>query len=589
MTVCTTSICEQQGKKLDQPHLDAFNNAQYNAMGDGIIAVDTGGAVVLSDRISREKLGIFPGSSLELDFPQLWLKVTESLHYLKPRFELCLQNGDTSFLVTVSPITVDAGVVGAICVFVENTDLEMIARELGSYRELTKELAAIIDSSSEGLWVCDGKGIILRINPASECLNNLKRGDVVGRNVTELVEQGIIDRSAVLEVLSRKEKVHVLQTISGRKLITTGVPVLGDQGEIIRVVVTERDITEIDKLQRELEDQEALKGQFWHHLLEQQQIKLAKYSIIAKSPAMIKALHQAIKVSSADSTVLILGESGVGKGLIADLIHQNSTRSSKPLIKINCGAIPESLVESELFGHEKGAFTGAQNAKPGYLELADEGILFLDEIAELPLASQVKLLRFLEDGRVTRLGGTVGRTVNVRIIAATHRDLEKMVSDKTFRLDLYYRLNVVPLYIPALRERKDCVLSLIRHYIEFFGTKNGASKRLTRTATDALLAYDYPGNVRELMNVCERMVVMSDSEVIDIQDLPLQLVSQTEEPLHLSSSWPLEMGLNQVLESVERSMLDAALKEHGNQYRVAEALGIHQSTVARKLKKYGLS
>jgi len=579
---------EAAAMKRDKSHLDAFNNAQYNAMGDGIIAVAADGHVLLSDRISREKLTIHQGISLGERFPHLWDRIMEVFDDCRPRFELSLQNGDSSFLVTITPTMLDNEVVGAICVFVESTDIETLARQLRSYRELSKELVAIIDSSSEGLWVCDGEGIILRINPASEQLNNLKKEDIIGRNVSELVEQGIIDRSAVQEVLSSKSVEHVLQSIAGRKLITTGVPVFDDEGTLIRVVVTERDITEIDKLQRKLEDQEAIKGQFWHHMMEQQQVKLATHSIIAKSQVMVKALHQAIKVSAADSTVLILGESGVGKGLIADLIHQNSTRSGKPLIKINCGAIPESLIESELFGFEKGAFTGAQSAKPGYLELADDGILFLDEIAELPISSQVKLLRFLEDGRVARLGGTTGRTVNVRIIAATHRDLEKMVSEKTFRLDLYYRLNVVPLYIPSLKERKDCVLSLLRHYIMFFGNKNSTQKRLTRAATDALLAYEYPGNVRELMNLCERLVVMSDSEVIDLQDLPRQFASQIEEPLHLTSAWPQEMTLEQILASVERNLLTDAIKEHGNQYRVAESLGIHQSTVARKLKRYGI-
>jgi len=579
---------EPRHMKPDMPLLDAFNNAQYNAMGDGVVSVDADGIVVLSDRISREKLDIYPGGSLEKQIPQLWAKIKDTLFDRKPRFELSIQKGDSSFLVTVSPIIVVDQVAGAICVFVENTDLEIMARQIRSFRELSKELVTVIDSSSEGLLVCDGEGVILRVNPASERLNDLKKEDLIGRNIRELVEQGVIDRTVVLEVLNNKSVVHTLQNCAGHKLITTGAPVFDDEGQIIRVVVTERDITEIDTLQRELEDQEAIKGQFWHHMLEQQQVELASQTVIAKSPAMIKVLRQAVKVSAADSSVLILGESGVGKGLIADLIHKNSARSNKPLIKINCGAIPESLIESELFGHEKGAFTGAQTARPGYLELADGGILFLDEIAELPLSSQVKLLRFLEDGRVTRLGGNAGRTINVRILAATHRNLESMVAEKTFRLDLYYRLNVVPLYIPSLKERQDCLLSLLRYYIDYFGAKNGSPKRLTRAATDALLAYDYPGNVRELMNVCERLIVMSDTEVIDLRDLPKQFASHVEEPLMPTNGWPKEMTLVQILESVERSVLVGAIKECGNQYRIADSLGINQSTVARKLKKYGI-
>jgi len=589
MTVNMESISESNGQKPDQTHLEAFNTAQYNAMGDGVISVDASGIVVLSDRVSRESLDIYPGSSLRDLFPSLWSKILETMRDRRPRFELSVQKGDTSFLVTVSPVLVDSEVSGSICIFVENTDLEVMTRQLRSFRELTKELTAVIDSSSEGLWVYDGEGTVLRINPASERINKIKKEMVIGLTAQDLVAQGIIERSVAFEVFGCKTVVNMLKSKGSRKLIVTGTPVFDDEGRIIRVVVSERDITEIDKLQRELEDQEAIKGQFWHHMLEEQQAELASHTIIAKSPCMIKALRQAIKVSSADSSVLVLGESGVGKGLFADLIHKNSNRSGKPMIKINCGAIPESLIESELFGHERGAFTGAQTAKPGYLELADEGILFLDEIAELPLSSQVKLLRFLEDGRVTRLGGTTGRNINVRIIAATHRDLEKMVGDKTFRLDLFYRLNVIPLYIPSLKERQDCLLPLIRHYIDYFGKKTGRPMRLARAAMDALLSYSYPGNVRELMNLCERLVVMSETEVIDIQDLPAQLFGHASEPSHPMTGWPQEMSLEQILESVERSVLADAMKEHDNQYRMAEILGVNQSTIARKLKKYGIS
>lgn len=570
-------------------HIDAFNKAQYNAMGDGVLSVDALGTVILSDRVIRQSLDVYPGSSLVEHFPQLWPKVEETLGDRKPRFELSVQKGDSSFLVTVSPILLEGQVGGAVCVFVENTELEEMARQMRLFRELTRELATIIDSSSEGLWVCDGDGVVLRINPASERINKIKKEEVVGRNARELLDSGFFDRSAALEVIQSRSPINMLQNRGGRKLIVTGTPVFDDEHNLIRIVISERDVTEIDKLQRELEEQEALKGQIQHHMLEQQQLEVAAHSVIAKSPLMLNALRSAIKVAAAESTVLILGESGVGKGLFADLIHKHSSRSKKPLIKINCGAIPESLIESELFGHEKGAFTGAQAAKPGYLELADGGILFLDEVAELPLPSQVKLLRFLEDGRVTRLGGTVGKTVEVRILAATHRDLEKMIEEKTFRLDLYYRLNVIPLHIPALRERRDCILPLIHHFIERFGSKNGLQKRLTRAALDALAVYSYPGNVRELINICERLVVMSETELIDLRDLPSHIGSKSEVCGDTLGWWPAEMGLEEILESIERTLLLDSFKTFGNQYRMAEALGVNQSTIARKLKKYRIN
>jgi len=365
--------------------------------------------------------------------------------------------------------------------------------------------------------------------------------------------------------------------------------VFDQSGKLIRVVVSERDISEIDKLQHELENQEAIKDQFRNQILEMQQTELESRKIIARSPNMLKAMRQAMKVATADSSVLLLGESGVGKGVVADVIHRNSSRADRPLIKINCGAIPESLVEAELFGYEKGAFTGASaSGKPGQFELAHEGILFLDEVAELPLSAQVKLLRFLEDGGITRLGGTEERKVDVRVLAATHRDLERMVAEGTFRLDLYYRLNVIPIHVPAVRERKDCLVPLIRHYIDHFSNINHQPKRLSRTVIDALLSYSFPGNVRELMNICERLVVMSETEVIDLADLPSQIAGSVKVPLAEDMEWPETMTLQQALETVERNLLTKARQRYRSQTRIAEVLGVNQSTIARKLKRYDL-
>jgi len=458
------------------------------------------------------------------------------------------------------------------------------------FEALTLELHAIIDSSSDGLFVCDGDANVIRVNPASERIHRRPASEMVGRNMRELIPEGFIDRSAALEVSLKKETVSLLQNMpNGKKLISIGTPVFDQSGELIRVVVSERDITEIDTLQRELEKQEAIKDQFRHQILEMQQTELDKRKIVARSPNMIKALRQAMKVASADSSVLILGESGVGKGVIAEMIHQNSHRADRPLIKINCGAIPETLVEAELFGYEKGAFTGASpGGKPGQFELAHEGILFLDEVAELPLSAQVKLLRFLEDGHITRLGGTDERKVDVRVLAATHRDLEEMVEKGAFRLDLYYRLNVIPIHVPAVRERKDCLVPLIRHYIDHFAAINNETKRLSRAAIDALANYSFPGNVRELMNICERVVVMSETEVVDVDDLPVQVAGSLKAALPEAMNWPESMTLQQAVETVERNLLEKALERYRGQAMIAEALGVNQSTIARKLKRYGL-
>ncbi len=459
-------------------------------------------------------------------------------------------------------------------------------------QELTWEHNAIIDSSSDGLFVCDGQGKILHINPASERINHATAQQLVGKDYLESAKEGlVILPSAALEAINKREQVSLLQENRfGRKLISTATPVFDDSDQLIRVVVSERDITEIDRLQRQLEEQQALGDQFRHQILELQQMQLDNRQIIAESPCMVKAIRQALKMSQVDPTVLILGESGVGKGLIADLIHHHSLRSDQPIIKLNCGAIPEALIEAELFGYEKGAFTGAANNKPGLLEVADGGMVFLDEIAELPPASQVKLLRFMEDGLVTRLGSTQSRRIDVRILAATNRDLQQMMEQGEFRTDLYYRLSVIPLQIPALRERKECLLPLIRSYINHFSSRSGQSKRLTAAAIDTLTDYSYPGNVRELMNICERLVVMSETGLIDVNDLPQAVISGASNETGTSfKNWPQNMSMAQILETVERNVLLAAGKRCSKQKDIATGLGMSQPTVARKLQKYGIN
>ncbi len=569
---------------------DEFVDLLLDTTTDGVAAVSVDGIVLFANRAAQEGLGVRPGATLSESVPEMAAVVERSGTQEGACPIQFLHRGPASWLTKVSAIRGRDRLIGTLCAFVDITDSELTARQMQGYQELTREQDAIIDSLSDGLWICDGDAHVLRINPASERLNAIKAEQVVGRDMRQLVAEGFFDRSATLEVIRTQAPVNMLQVRQGRKLVLTGTPVFDERGKLIRVVVYERDITEIDALHQELEQQEAMKDRFRHQMLEMQLEEVESRRVIAKSPCMQRALRQALKVSTVDSTVLVVGESGVGKGLIADLVHKYSSRAEKPLVKINCGAIPESLVEAELFGYDKGAFTGAQaKGKPGYFELADGGILFLDEIAELPLSSQVKLLRFLEDGRVMRVGGTQSRKLDVRILAATHRDLQSMVDHGAFRLDLFYRLSVIPLHVPPLRERTECILPMLRHYVDVFGERLGVRRRFSRAVSEALLAYPWPGNVRELMNLCERLVVMSDSELIDLPDLPRDVVGRSEKSAPAPGSWPEEFTLAQAVESTERAMLLEARQRHGNQTRMAQALGIDQSTVARKMKKYGIA
>ncbi len=570
-----------------------FAKALLNATGSAIFVVDPSGTVAISNHSVQRHLGLFPGSLMSTSMPGLWPAVETVLKNARPLKDLPVQAGAASFLARIAPIKFRTEIIAVLCVLEDRTELEGTTRKMISFRELSQELDAIIASSDDGLWVCDGRGTILRINAASERLNMLRAADVVGRNMDEMIAEGYIDHSVTRKVLESRRRENLLQqTRSGRKLMVTGNPVFNDNGELIRVVVNERDITEIDTLREELEAQVAKNDQIQRRMQEMQLAGMKDGPIIARSANIIHALHQAHKVSRVDSTVLILGESGTGKGVVANLIHTHSARADKPMIHVNCGAIPETLVESELFGYEKGAFTGAaQQGKPGYFELADGGILFLDEIAELPIASQVKLLRFLEDGRVTRVGGTRSRNLDVRIICATHRDVEQMVAQGQFRLDLFYRLNVIPITVPPLRDREACKLSLIQHYINHFNAKlkGGQPPRLSRRALDALLIYEFPGNLRELMNICERLVVMAESPRIDIDDLPAAVTSGLSKPIPGGLDMLEGQGsLARAMDTVERRIIAHALEQYGTQTGAARALGVNQSTIARKIQKHGL-
>jgi DNA-binding NtrC family response regulator len=306
--------------------------------------------------------------------------------------------------------------------------------------------------------------------------------------------------------------------------------------------------------------------------------------IIGDSGRMQEVLSLVRRVAPSDATVLIRGESGTGKELIARALHYASPRAAGPLVKVNCAALAESLLEAELFGHEKGAFTGAVASRKGRFELADGGSIFLDEIGDLPPHLQVKLLRVLQEREFERVGSSRPIKVDVRLLAATHRDLEALVREGRFREDLYYRINVVTIVLPPLRERREDLPPLIEHFLRAFAGKNGKSVRgLTREARDALLRYDYPGNIRELENLIERAVVLTRDDVIGVEDLPLTLETPASGPGN-------EAGLVAAVEGLERRMIREALaKADGTQTRAAELLGISERVLRYKLKKYGLS
>ncbi|NPV52112.1 MAG: sigma 54-interacting transcriptional regulator [Firmicutes bacterium] len=313
-------------------------------------------------------------------------------------------------------------------------------------------------------------------------------------------------------------------------------------------------------------------------------------SIVAYSVEMGKVLQLADKVASVSSTVLVLGESGTGKEVVARYIHRTGCRKAGPFIKINCGAIPETLLESELFGYETGAFTGAKReGKPGMIELATGGTLFLDEISELPVNLQVKLLQVIQERQLVRIGGIRPIEVDIRIIAATNRDIQAMVREGTFRADLFYRLNVVPVRVPPLRERRDDIVPLIYHFLKRFNRKYQRDICVSEEAKNLMLAYDWPGNVRELENLMERLVVTIDAPAILPCHLPDEIQGEgrgSAEPCEGTVYVRGILPLKEATEEVERQIIARALERNESTYQIAKLLGVNQSTVVRKIQKY---
>ncbi|RSK49221.1 sigma-54 interaction domain-containing protein [Bacillus canaveralius] len=462
-------------------------------------------------------------------------------------------------------------------------------KQFQHYEELSMDLKAIFDTSYDVIYVSDADGNTLRVSSACEKLWGKKQADLVGRNVLELEAEGIYKPSITRLVLEKGEKISTIQvTKTGRRLMVVGTPIKDENGKIVRVVNASRDITEVSKLNAEIDEMKQLINGYKLELMELRKETNQQKQIIFNSRDMEKVFDLAERVAQVDSTVLILGESGVGKEVIANYIHRSSNRDDKPFIKINCGAIPEDLLESELFGYEKGAFTGAnREGKMGLFEAANEGSLFLDEIGEMSLQLQVKLLRVLQEQEVMRIGGTKSIGVNVRIITATNKNLKEEIKKGKFREDLYYRLNVVPLLIPPLRKRREDILPLVIHFVDYFNRKYNKNKTFAPALMDILQQYDWPGNVRELQNIVERLVVISDeSEVTPVYFSEIMVPrSINQDKVQVLDILPLK----ECTELAEIQLLKLAKERFNSTVKIAKALNVNQSTISRKIRKIELS
>jgi transcriptional regulator with PAS, ATPase and Fis domain len=453
---------------------------------------------------------------------------------------------------------------------------------------LKKEIEAILNNAYDLVTVVDGTGHAISASSSLEKYFGIPVSEYIGTHVRFLEDSNILSKSIAAEILRTKRPQRLIQdTKNGHRLAVKGVPIFDDHGSLVRIYNFSKDITEVSYLKNELKETEELLQIYRTELHNINITDVKEKALIVRSSKMENLFELAKKMASVDSTILITGESGVGKEVIATFIHDSSKYSQGAFVKINCGAIPENLLEAELFGYEKGAFTGAlKEGRQGRVALANNGTLFLDEIGDMPLLLQVKILQLVQDKIYYPIGSSRPVKTNSRIITATHRNLVEMVSSGSFRQDLYYRLNVLPIHLPPLRERKEEIPLLTVHFLKYYEKKYGIKKRFSPKAIEAFTKYSWPGNVRQLENMIERLVVTIEGEVIDLVHLPQEIISafqahQSDVALKIEDT-----DLATAVENLEKRILANAYRRYGQTNKVAKALGIHRSTVVRKVNRY---
>lgn len=450
------------------------------------------------------------------------------------------------------------------------------------------ELLKLLNCIKVGIYITDGKGDTVFLNDESCKTGGLTREDVLGRNMKDLVELEFVEHSVSLKAINSGKEESIIQNLGdGGKVYVTGTPLYENDG-IDLIVCTERDITETLSLRELLNEHKEETEKYKKEIEYLKMQNLVMWGeLIAEDKASKQTAEKAMRAAKRDITVLLMGESGTGKEVYANFIYQNSPRVGKPFIKVNCAAIPESLLESEMFGYEKGAFTGAdRNGKMGLFEMANHGTIFLDEIAEIPTRLQSKLLRVLQEKEVMRVGGEKTIPLDIRLIAATNRDLKKEIEQGRFRKDLYYRLNILPIELLPLREKKDDIKPLSLSFVERFNTEYKLRKVIRDDAIEALTQYDWPGNIRELENIIERLMISFDGDRITKSQVEAA-IGVKKEPKAETTDFK-GRSMEELLEDYEKSILEQMLKVHQRPSAVARHLNMNKSTLSRRMKKYGM-
>lgn len=550
----------------------------------GIISVDKDLRIQIVNPAGERMLKILGKDVLGQPVPNIYLalKMRDVMDTGQTVFGDKLFFHDRILITNISQLRHKNETVGAVAIIQDISDFENISEELKYTKELKGELDTIIESSFDGIYLTDNFGKILRVNDAFVRITGIKKEELIHKTLSELFESGVFKQKIPLQDILKGEPITISQEVrTGKTILVTSNPIPDNHNNIIRIVHNVRDITELNSLKKMLQ---RAQNESQHYKEQLQIMKSNKY--IAKAQKSKDLVQLVMNLSKIDATVLLLGESGVGKDVIAEMLHENSLRKERPMISINCAAIPENLMESELFGYESGAFTGAnKKGKSGAFETANGGTLFLDEIGEMPLSLQSKLLRAIQKREITKLGGHTPTKIDVRIIAATNRDLWEMVTQNLFRKDLFYRLNVVPITIPPLRERKEEIPDLVFHFTHLFNRKYEMNKRFDERIFPELLKYDWPGNIRELENIVERSMITFPDDLID----RIELIDFNSQNSHNElPDYVQGMKYKPALEHFEKEMIQNALQHFGTTRKAAAHLGISQSALVRKAAKYKL-
>ncbi|NSB15305.1 sigma 54-interacting transcriptional regulator [Clostridium beijerinckii] len=566
----------------------------FSNIPNGIIATDEKDIISIFNEEAERLLGISSGDAIGKKVYEI-IEFT-NLHEINRtgKSELMVKEiiNNRILLINRTPIIIDKKPKGALAVFNDISKLEKVKDELKTVKDLKERLQLILETVQDGICVINSDGYITYVNKAYLRILNEKEGDILNKNIRDVSPEG-----ARIKVLKTGESIigAISYKENGVIIVSNVNPIIID-GEITGVVSIVKNVTEVQKLSEKLTQVSAKADYLEEELMRTKKPDSAFSKYIGHSGKILDALATTLKAAKTDTTVLIRGESGTGKELIAEGIHFSSKNSKGPFIRVNCAAIPQNLLESELFGYEKGAFTGAIKRKLGKFELAQNGTILLDEIGEMDKSMQAKVLRVIQEKEFQRIGGEETIKINVRIIAATHRNLEEMVKSMEFREDLYYRLNVIPIFLPPLRERKQDIAPLLEHFIDKIGKR--INKRITIVTNDAmesLLEYKWPGNIRELENLVERIMALNETEVIELSDLPTYMrkdINTVNNAIKSKNNNEIDMLIEAdeilPLKEYEKIIIEKALKKYGSYNAAGKALGLTHKTVAAKARQYGI-